>query len=315
MKFRQTQDRRSRFDRRVRGDWYLAMGLVLLAGVLAPALGAASDRNRPFREVSYGEYVLRVYEGVEPGSNEKLEVLRNSEILFTAEDHRIKLLRVNVGPDGPYDPIGIGEDITGDGRPNVVVEFYSGGAHCCDTYLIFEIGERFRLVNRLDTGDYGITFQDLDDIPGFEIETLDDTFAYWKAPFAGSPAPRVVLSYRDGRYRPAPDLMRRPPMAAPVLGARARRIREGGRWGRYAMYPLDSRLWAVMLDLIYSGNAEQARMFLDAAWPAGRSGKEKFADELFLCKLRQSPYWPIVAEMNDVPAAEPEAVGECRGKG
>ncbi len=103
-------------------------------------------------------------------------------------------------------------------------------------------------------------------------------------------------------------------MAEPVLSARARRIREGSRWDWHESYPLDSRLWAVMLDLVYSGNAPQAREFLDLAWPPNRPGKDQFSDEFFKCKLRDSPYWPVVANMNGLLVARPEAVGDCKGR-
>lgn len=316
MKFYQSRRQQSSTDR---ADSMVLLSTLMwsvLLGFLATVAGAlaAAPGERPFREIRFREYLIRVHETGGPRMNEKIEILRNGESLFTAEDHRVRAAGLNLGPERPYDPIGVGEDLTGDGQPNLVVELYSGGAHCCDTYLIFEIGDRFLLINRLGTGDYSMRFRDLDDTPGFEIETLDDTFAYWRAPFAGSPAPRVVLAYRDGAYRPAPDLMRRPPMPAPIRNTRARRIREGGGWDRDELYPLDSRLWAVMLDLVYSGNALQAREFLELAWPPNRPGKDLFSDEFFRCKLRHSLYWPVVANMNDLVAARPEAVGDCKGR-
>lgn len=290
-----------------------------LFSVLAIALFAvsgahsAAQEDRRIHEVRYRDYLIRVHKAIDSATDEKIEILRDDKLLFVAEDHRVQATDLNIGPDGPYDPIGVGEDVTGDGQPNLVVRLHSGGAHCCDTFLIIAVGARFRLINRLDTRDYGIVFRDLDDAPGFEIETLDATFAYWKAPFAGSPAPRVVLAYRDGKYRPAPDLMRRPSMAEPVLNTRAKRIRDGGRWDWHEMYSLDGRLWAVMLDLIYSGNAVQARAFLDMAWPLGRPDKNEFADELFRCQLRWSQYWPTIAAMNGLPPRDPEPVGDCTG--
>jgi hypothetical protein len=36
----------------------------------------------------------------------------------------------------------LGEDVNGDGVPDVVLEAYSGGAHCCWTYYIISLGQK-----------------------------------------------------------------------------------------------------------------------------------------------------------------------------
>ena len=218
----------------------------------------------------------------------------------------------------------LGTDITGDGRPNVFVSTYSGGAHCCYAYLVLEVGEQFRVVNHLGTGDSLIRLRQIDGVPGLEIELWDDNFVYWKTVFAGSPMPRVVLKYSGGKYRVAPALMKAPSRSLHTLEGMARRVRESPWWkreplhsgGNTALAGLESdrsleryepELWDVMLDLIYTGNMPQARLFLDMAWPPGWAGKQDFAREFFTCQLRRSRYWPAVAFINGVPAAKPPA--------
>jgi hypothetical protein len=64
------------------------------------------------------------------------------------------------------------------------------------------------------------------------------------------------------------------------------------------------KLWAYMLDLIYSGHADLVRQFFETAWPAGVEGQELFWNE-FHAQLATSPYWE---DLGRFPAAPP-AVG------
>jgi hypothetical protein len=60
-----------------------------------------------------------------------------------------------------------------------------------------------------------------------------------------------------------------------------------------------------MLDLIYSGHADDAWKFLDDAWPSKVQGKDAFARD-FRAQLAKSKYWPTVEAMNSAkpPAAK-----------
>ena len=224
------------------------------------------------------------------------------------EDHRVevnpsRLALVSSELGAANTPIAI--DVIGDGIPNVVVETYSGGVHCCFSYFIFELGEHFRLINHIDAGDYPIWFRQHDNEPGLEIKLGDVNFLYWKTGFAGSPVPRVLLKYRNGRDRPDPKLMREPPMALATLKKLAEEIKTSDRWDKNEDAPLPPRLWAVMLDLIYSGNMGQTREFLEMSWPPSRQGKHQFADKFFNCQLRRSHYWPTIAILNGMPPSKP----------
>jgi hypothetical protein len=41
-------------------------------------------------------------------------------------------------------------DLSGDGVPDLALESYSGGAHCCWTYYIISLGEKPRLIKQFD---------------------------------------------------------------------------------------------------------------------------------------------------------------------
>jgi hypothetical protein len=128
-----------------------------------------------------------------------------------------------------------------------------------------------------------------------EFTTGDTTFLCWWACCTCSPAPRVVLRWRDGAFRLAPELMRRPAPPAALLRARAaeiRRLRGDGDRG------VPVRLWREVLDLVYAGQAETAWRLFDLAWPPkARVGKDEFLLELRQ-RLRESRYWREIVALN-----------------
>ncbi len=196
---------------------------------------------------------------------------------------------------GGFDPsdakqkglLAVGKDVTGAGVPDLVVSEYTGGAHCCFLAHVFELGKEFRNVATLDARDGDLShFEDLDSDGALEFVTNDFTFAYWRASFADSPAPRVVLKFRAGAYHVAPELMQKAAPAAAELESRSREVRGRGRWAAGRVPPA---LWAAMLDLIYRGHPDLAWSFLNSAWGGSTREKETFRKE-FLARLAKSPY-------------------------
>jgi len=193
----------------------------------------------------------------------------------------------------PRERIAIGRDITGKGVPNLVISYWSGGAHCCYTAHVFEIGGRFRKIASLNAENGPLDFEDLDGDGALEFVFRDWTFAYWRTSFNYSPAPRVVLRFQNGAYRMAPDFMRKPPASNDLLKEKAQEVLKGD-WTNERVPP---ELWRYMVELIYSGNAKQAWAFFDMAWRPGAPGKATFLKD-FRSQLAKSPYWSEVAAMN-----------------
>jgi len=96
------------------------------------------------------------------------------------------------------DPL-TGTDLTGEGTPDLVVQSFTGGAHCCFQTLVYDLGVALTPVLRTPPSNCLGKFEDVDRDGRREFVTCDDLFAYAYCPFAFSPMPKVVLAYERGR--------------------------------------------------------------------------------------------------------------------
>ncbi len=251
--------------------------------------------NGPMQdEQSFGDYVVRIYSMNDYLSDGSYEILRKGVRVHAAHGCRFRIGSIDE-EDESNNLITIGSDITGDGRPNLVVSEWTGGAHCCFMVHLFEIGNRFRHIETINEGHGGCThFENLDNDPALEFLMHDWTFAYWRTSFAGSPAPQVILKYKGKKYGMAHDLMRKPGIPHDELVQLANDIRATGKW-EYNPPPV--KLWDRMLDLIYTGNMSQAWTLFELTWPEGIGGKNDFLRD-FKSQLTLSDYWNDLQILN-----------------
>jgi hypothetical protein len=92
-------------------------------------------------------------------------------------------------------------DVDGDGEPEVVLDLYWGGAHCCWYSQIYRYAPATKRYAPLVHvwGNFGYVFADLDHDGSQELVTRDDRFSYAFASFADSRWPVRILRYRAGR--------------------------------------------------------------------------------------------------------------------
>jgi hypothetical protein len=90
-------------------------------------------------------------------------------------------------------------DLDGDGEPEVMVDTYSGGAHCCYSDLIYRYtGTTYSHINQL-WGDAGAALKDLDTNGTPELVTVADVFAYAFTSYADSWMPPLIERYSAGQ--------------------------------------------------------------------------------------------------------------------
>jgi hypothetical protein len=126
------------------------------------------------------------------------------------------------GPGAPSGPSVHVLDLSHNGTRDVVLDLFSGGAHCCTIEQVFapRADGSYAKVAAHDFGDPGDRILDLDHNGRLEFLTADDRFAYAFTDFAASGLPVQVLSFSGGRFH---DITRRYPH---------RIARDGSRWLR-----------------------------------------------------------------------------------
>ena len=176
-------------------------------------------------------------------------------------------------------------DKTGDGTPDVAVEYYSGGAHCCFEITFFELGSGVRQLPTIGTENDRMTAVAKKPGGGLRYEFSEQAFAYWNINFAQSPMPTIIWEFdKSDRLIPRFDLMKKPGPTAAKLKRDAASMKSKMNLNPYTS-PEDNfndweePFWAEMLDLIYTGHEDLAWRYFDLVWPAKKKGKEKFRSD------------------------------------
>ncbi len=256
------------------------------------ALASFKPYGHLSQERTYRAYVVRTYQSDDGDAS--LEILKGGSRVYAADGYRFEIGSIYEG-DKVNSLISIGSDITGDGFPNLVVSEWTGGAHCCFYFHVFEIGHRFRHIQTINVAHADLAdFENVDDNPALEFPMSDWTFVYWRTCFADSPAPPVILKFQGQKYEMACDLMRKLGLSHDELNSLAAEIKTLPEW-KSEQPPV--RLWSEMLDLIYTGNMLQAWKLVDHSWPKGITGKQEFMDD-FKERLQESPFWEDVQKLN-----------------
>jgi hypothetical protein len=175
---------------------------VASALLLAPAAHAASHRQT----ASAGAVSATITWRGEPGrfrDGYRIEIVRAGATLVdepvTVDVQGQRIDNPYPGPLRGYSHSVLVQDMDGDGEPEVLIDAYSGGAHCCERTRVY----RFR------RGDYGFTthqwgnqvydLRDLDGDGRREFVSADDAFSYAFAAYAFSRWPILILESRGSR--------------------------------------------------------------------------------------------------------------------
>lgn len=92
-------------------------------------------------------------------------------------------------------------DLDSDREPEVILDLFTGGAHCCTFSLIYryEPAQKKYIATEHFWGNGGYQLEDLNRDRILEFNSRDDAFAYAFASYAGSAYPLQIWQYRQGK--------------------------------------------------------------------------------------------------------------------
>ena len=146
-------------------------------------------------------------------------------------------------------------DIDADGEPEVLVELYSAGAHCCFISRLYRWDEQAGtyVSTRRNWADTGFELRDVEGDGKFEFVSADARFGYAFAAFAESRFPIQVFAYTGSDFE---DISTRYPA---LIRADIRKHRRAYRKLRSEGATGTGALAAFLADKYRLGEAEQGR--------------------------------------------------------
>jgi hypothetical protein len=153
-----------------------------------------------------------------------------------------------------------GSDLNADSFPDLVVETYSGGAHCCFGTYVYSLRPAGPiLILYKPESNAGGYFENLGADQVSEFITYDDSFAYQYCPYAAGVTVKVIMAYDAGQDHYLPASPRFPEQYAEEIATNEERALaapgELGEWDGTnicAILPL-------ALDYLYMGQPERAQ--------------------------------------------------------
>jgi hypothetical protein len=250
-------------------------------------------------------YVFRAYESTDSDGPGCVRIYKNGKLVYRLS--KDDAMRYDLGQkgDAQYKIPGVpnGADLTGEGRPNMIVTSWSGGAHCCFTHYIFEVEPTLRLLATIEDGDTDLAhFEKPDGDDGYYYVT-SDIWSYWPSSFASSVSHKVLLRWNGEKFHLDLDKMRKLPPTPQQWKAALKDVDDALKDGGDTRGTLGVTLWDTTLDLIYAGHSDLAWKFVREANPNALKGDNPSLEE-FCSMLKDSEYWPdLKPTLKDVPEA------------
>jgi hypothetical protein len=180
--------------------------LAVLATALLPAAAPAATPAAPVTETASSGAVTATFTHQDGGDGTwramRITVTRAGVPAYAGLPRIRGCAQPYCGPDtvdGDRGALAVA-DITGDAEPEVIVNFYAGGAHCCEIAVVLQwTGSAYTVIQH--------NFAD----PGYKLETATDggpalfltgdaRFAYAYTAYAFSALPVAIYRIENGRF-------------------------------------------------------------------------------------------------------------------
>jgi hypothetical protein len=136
--------------------------------------------------------------------NEDGDTMRAPIVVVFADGKQIAKLEGDAGFGTPPVSVQIAELDPGNSYPEVVVSFYTGGAHCCSDTSVVTANKDGSAWNTVHVGAFDggpMLASDLNGDGRYEFKTRDNAFLYAFACYACSAAPLELLGIENGEVK------------------------------------------------------------------------------------------------------------------
>jgi hypothetical protein len=183
----------------------LRIALVLaLAGTLAASAGASSPVRSETATSGHVKATVTYRQLDATHFAMQLSVVRNKNKVY---NRPVPTSFAHTGPSQPLGLVGGAStielgDLDGDGEPEILVNLYTGGAHCCNWTWAYKWQPTLKTYSRTAHvwGDPLYRLADLAHTNSLELISADDRFAYTFADYADSALPVQVWTFQKGRF-------------------------------------------------------------------------------------------------------------------
>jgi hypothetical protein len=178
---------------------------VALCGVLAVAPAAAQATTQTASagsvKASFSFTKSQDQHGFVTYSNLRLQIARSGQVVFDAPV-KSSQCGATCWPGATRGASVHVVDLEGNAEPDVVVDLYSGGAHCCSVEQVFFYRPATNTYSKRERlfGDPTATLAPLGPGGRREFRTRDDRFAFTFTDFADSGLPIQIFEFSGGRF-------------------------------------------------------------------------------------------------------------------
>jgi len=189
-------------------------------------------------------------------------------------------------------PGGLGSD-----QPFYTLKYnLTGGAHCCFKYIYLSKSPLSQNEFTIDA-EHSDIMPEIYDATGdrdYRIKVYDWNYAYWLYSFGDSPAPQVVLNIDKAHLSVSQENMIQPkPTSSQIIDLK-KSVGISVAQTNIEVSDVFSKLTKIMVNFIYSNNAQAAVDFLSMVWPADL--ELKYYDRVFDRDTYKTELFSLVKE-------------------